>query len=70
MRKTEKVQTEEPKEKKPRGRPIIYDVGTISKPKDPEYFKKYYNNVVRPKREAKKAEQTPPTPELHINDNI
>jgi hypothetical protein len=43
-----------PKEPQPRGRPRIYEVGTILKPKDPDYFKKYYENVVKEKRNARR----------------
>ena len=39
---------------KRRGRPKIYEDGTIRKPLDPEYFKKYYQNVVKVKRDAKR----------------
>ena len=44
-----------PKERKEgRGRPRIYEIGTISKPVDPDYFKKYYENVVKVKRNARR----------------
>ena len=39
---------------KSRGRPKIYEDGTIRKPLDPDYFKKYYQNVVKLKRDAKR----------------
>ena len=42
--------TNHQKKKQARGRPRIYEVGTILKPKDPDYFKKYYENVVKEKR--------------------
>lgn len=40
--------------KEGRGRPRIYEVGTITKPIDPDYFKKYYENVVKVKRNARR----------------
>lgn len=43
-----------PKERKARGRPRIYEVGTILKPVDPDYFKKYYENVIKEKRNARR----------------
>ena len=44
--------------KKARGRPRIWfsDERPKYRPKDPEYFKKYYVNVVRPKLENSKVE--------------
>ena len=34
----------------PIGRPRIYPIGESSKlPKDPDYFKKYYQNILQPK---------------------
>ena len=44
-----------PIERQPRcGRPRIYQEGTISKPKDPNYWKTYYLNVVKEKRNARR----------------
>jgi len=43
-----------PKEKRPRGRPRIYEIGTILKPLDPDYFKKYYETVIKEKRNARR----------------
>lgn len=43
-----------PKEKQPRGRPRIYEIGTILKPLDPDYFKKYYETVIKEKRNARR----------------
>lgn len=40
--------------KEGRGRPRIYEIGTITKPIDPDYFKKYYENVVKVKRNARR----------------
>ncbi|MFM7980395.1 MAG: hypothetical protein ACKPKO_13865, partial [Candidatus Fonsibacter sp.] len=40
-----------PKEKRPRGRPRIYDIGTILNPLDLDYFKKY-ETVIKEKRNA------------------
>ena len=40
--------------KEGRGRPRIYEVGTITKPIDPDYFKKYYENVIKVKRNARR----------------
>ena len=40
--------------KEGRGRPRIYEIGTITKPVDPDYFKKYYENVVKVKRNARR----------------
>ncbi len=45
---------EEKQKPKSRGRPKIYEDGTIGKPLDPDYFKKYYQNVVKVKRDAKR----------------
>ena len=47
------------REKRPPGRPRKWTVDTRPKykPKDPDYNKKYYRNVVKPKLEAKKAER-------------
>ena len=42
------------KEKQPKGRPRIYEVGTILKPKDPDYWKKYYETVIKEKRNARR----------------
>ena len=39
---------------RPVGRPKIYENGTIRKPLDPDYFKKYYQNVVKVKRDTKR----------------
>ena len=46
------------REKRPPGRPRKWTAETRPKykPKDPDYNKKYYRNVVKPKLEAKKAE--------------
>ena len=43
-----------PKEPQPRGIPRIYEVGTILNPKYPDYFNKYYENVVNKKRNARR----------------
>jgi hypothetical protein len=46
-----------PKEKQSNGkvgRKAIYEPGTIGKPKDPDYWKTYYQNVVKQKRNAKR----------------
>ena len=44
--------------KRARGRPRIwFDERPKYRPKDPEYFKKYYVNVVRPKLENSKVEK-------------
>ena len=40
--------------KEGRGRPRIYEIGTITKPIDPDYFKKYYENVIKVKRNARR----------------
>ena len=47
------------REKRPPGRPRKWTAETRPKykPKDPDYNKKYYRNVVKPKLEAKKAER-------------
>ena len=39
---------------KSRGRPKIYEDGTIRKPLDPDYFKKYYQNVTKVKRDTQR----------------
>ena len=46
------------REKRPVGRPKKWTAenGPKYKPKDPEYYKKYYRNFVKPKLEARKAE--------------
>ena len=51
-------QIREFREKRPPGRPRKWTDETRPKykPKDPDYNKKYYRNVVKPKLEAKKAE--------------
>ncbi|MFM7980160.1 MAG: hypothetical protein ACKPKO_12670, partial [Candidatus Fonsibacter sp.] len=41
------------KRAKPRGRPRNYEINTILKPKDEKYFKQYYENVVKVKRNAR-----------------
>ena len=40
--------------KEGRGRRRICEIGTINKPIDPDYFKKYYENVVKVKRNARR----------------
>ena len=40
--------------KEGRGRPRIYEIETITKPIDPDNFKKYYENVVKVKRNARR----------------
>ena len=71
----------EPVERRPRGRPRIYSEGTNGKPKDIDYFKKYYINVTKPKREALKTKTLKHIPEnrtikndiiilIYRNDNI
>ena len=64
------IKKKPPKEKQPLGRPRIYAVGTILKPKDPDYFKKYYVNVVNIKN-ARRLLQLPspemPTPEQELS---
>ncbi|MFM7981024.1 MAG: hypothetical protein ACKPKO_17075, partial [Candidatus Fonsibacter sp.] len=42
-----------PKEKQARGRPRIYEINTILKPLDPDYFKKYYESIVKVKIDAR-----------------
>ena len=42
------------KEKQPKGRPRIYEVGTILKPKDIDYLKKYYETVIKEKNKCQK----------------
>ena len=58
MGRPRKVLTSEEIERKQnpksRGRPKIYEDGTIRKPLDPDYFKKYYQNVVKVKRDKKR----------------
>ena len=55
------------KEPKPRGRPKIYEDGTIGKPLDPDYFKKYYKTVTKAKRDLKRLVPLP-TPETTSKD--
>ena len=50
---------DEPQEKKARGRPKIYEVGTKSKTKDHEYIKMYYQNVIKNEREQQRIEPSP-----------
>ena len=56
------------REKRPVGRPRKWtsENGPKYKPNVPEYHKKYYRNVVKPKVEAKKAESHDIHVQLHL----
>ena len=56
------------REKRPAGRPRKWTAENRPKykPKDPEYHKKYYRNVVKPKLDAKKAESHDIHVQLHL----
>ena len=56
------------REKRPVGRPRKWAAENRPKykPKDPEYHKKYYRNVAKPKLEAKKAEAHDIHVQLHL----
>ena len=60
------------REKRPVGRPRKWTAENRPqyKPKGPEYHKKYYRNVAKPKLEAKKAESHDIHAQLHLSTKL